>query len=83
MLIKNGSMSRTKENNETVVLINPEGQHFKISYTAHMVWSMLDGATELDDIAQKIGAIAEIETPRMKTLVEEIVRGLKQVDLVS
>lgn len=83
MLNRYGRLDQQQSSNDTIVLINPEGQHFQISHTAHMVWNMLDGETELDVIAKKIASIAEIEQPRMKTVIEEIVRGLKDVDLVG
>lgn len=83
MLNKHGSQVKDQNIKDHIVLINPQGHQFQISHTAHMVWNMLDGDTELKLIAQKIGAIAEIEETKMENLVEEIVVGLKEVDLVG
>ena len=83
MLEKHGSQLNSQGQKDQIILINPEGHQFQISHTAHMVWNMLDGETEINTIAKKIGSIAEIETPKMEGLVEEIVTGLKEVDLVG
>lgn len=82
MLEKHGSQLKSNTN-ENIILINPEGHQFQISHTAHMVWNMLDGQTEVKTIANKIGTIAEIEAPKMEGLVLEIISGLKEVDLVG
>lgn len=82
MLEKHGSQLKSNRN-ENIILINPEGHQFQISHTAHMVWNMLDGRTEVKTIANKIGTIAEIEAPKMEGLVLEIISGLKEVDLVG
>ncbi len=83
MLIKHGSQLKSQDLKDQIILINPEGHQFQISHTAHMVWNMLDGQTELKVIAKKIGGIAEIETPKMEGLVREIITGLQEVDLVG
>jgi len=83
MLEKHGSQLKSNAQNENIILINPEGHQFQISHTAHMVWNMLDGQTEVKTIANKIGTIAEIEAPKMEGLVLEIISGLKEVDLVG
>ncbi|PIP88636.1 MAG: hypothetical protein COW01_13945 [Bdellovibrionales bacterium CG12_big_fil_rev_8_21_14_0_65_38_15] len=83
MLEKHGSQLKSNTQNENIILINPEGHQFQISHTAHMVWNMLDGQTEVKTIANKIGTIAEIDAPKMEGLVLEIISGLKEVDLVG
>ncbi|MBH47211.1 MAG: hypothetical protein CME71_03470 [Halobacteriovorax sp.] len=81
MLNRHGNRVNNKD--DQIVLVNPEGQQFQISHTAHMVWNMLDGQTEIKSIAQKIGTIAEVEETKMEGLVQDIVTGLKDVDLVG
>lgn len=81
MLNKHGSKVNGKD--DQIILVNPEGHQFQISHTAHMVWDMLDGKTEIKSIAKKIGTIAEIEETRMEGLVQDIVTGLQDVDLVG
>lgn len=83
MINKLGTQVNDESSNEHIVLKNSDGHRFQVSHTAHMVWTMLDGDTELDSIATRIGAIAEIEPKRMRGLVDEIVKGLKEVDLVG
>lgn len=83
MLEKHGSLLKSKAQSDNIILINPEGHQFQISHTAHMVWKMLDGNTEVKTIANKIGTIAEIDPPKMEGLVLEIISGLKEVDLVG
>lgn len=78
-----GTVVGNESTKDHIVIKNPEGHHFQISHTAHMVWNMLDGDTELDSIAQRIGAIAEIEPQKMRGLIDQIVEGLKEVDLVD
>tara|TARA_R110000868_G_scaffold117600_15_gene312566 strand:- start:68654 stop:68899 length:246 start_codon:yes stop_codon:yes gene_type:complete len=81
MLNRHGNRVNNKD--DQIILVNPEGQQFQISHTAHMVWNMLDGQTEIKSIAQKIGTIAEVEETKMEGLVQDIVTGLKDVDLVG
>ena len=83
MFEKHGSQLKSNSKGDNIILINPEGHQFQISHTAHMVWNMLDGQTEVKAIANRIGTIAEIETPKMEGLVLEIISGLKEVDLVG
>jgi hypothetical protein len=83
MLLKHGKSLKSQENSDAILVMNPKGDRFQISYTAHMVWNMLDGDTELETIAQKIASMADVETNKMQSVVEEIVQGLKSVDLVG
>ena len=81
MICKQGT--KINDQQESIILKNPNGEHFQVSYTTHMVWQMLDGETELETIATKMSTIADVKQDQMQELVEEIVVGLKNVDLIK
>ncbi|MFQ6086129.1 MAG: PqqD family protein [Candidatus Bathyarchaeia archaeon] len=79
-LVKKGSAKRDKEGN--LLLVNEEGQAYRVDETAATVWKACEGKT-LEELLAEIASSTEREPDDLRGPLENLISSLKEAKLVA
>ena len=79
-LKRKGVLTRDEEG--SLILVNEQDKGFRVDEIVAVVWSKSDGKT-IDSLTKEIASEAEIPEEELKPHIENIVKKLKEADLIE
>ncbi|MEP7054584.1 MAG: PqqD family protein [Actinomycetota bacterium] len=67
---------------DTVLLDTLSGQYFRLNTTATLVWSLLEHASSVDELARQVHAHTEVDPDILRGDLAELLESLEQQQLV-
>ena len=78
---KKGKVGKTEAGE--FLLVNEEGQTFKVDQAVVSIWNMCDGTVTSEDLAKEISQKTKQEESAVKEAIERIVGDMEKVGLME
>jgi hypothetical protein len=78
---RDGVMSVELEG-ETVLLDTLSGQYFRLNSTGTLVWTLLERACSIDELAEQFSAEVEVDAGELRRDLTELLESLQEQQLV-
>ncbi len=75
--------AQTQQDSSLMILSNPKGQKFEVSYTTAFIWNLFDGKHSRIDIKKKLGDLTDLSDEGLEEIIEDVISGLKKFDLLK
>ena len=72
-----------KDDGEDTVLVAPSGSTFVLNPTARAIWELCDGATTIEELAEAIAQVFDIDAATASEDVSVTIERLKAAELVT
>ena len=66
-----------------MVLSNPHGQKFEVSYTTAFIWNLFDGKQTRQDIKLRLGDLTGLDDGELEEIIEDVISGLQKFELLK
>ena len=83
MLLRNTSVLWRELDGEAILLNPKEGCSYNLNNVGTMIWKMLDGEHSIDDIAQAICELYDVEHEQALQDVTQLLNELRENNLLS
>lgn len=67
---------------ETVLVDTLSGQYFRLNTTGTLIWTLLDRASSIDELAQQVHAHPEVDADVLRADLAELLASLEEQQLV-
>jgi hypothetical protein len=81
MLQKMGQIR--KSHDDQFIMINDNGHQYKVNQTCAYVWKLIDGKKSISEVVQCVSDVAQIEPEEASSVVQYIIKELKQIQLLK